>query len=162
MPFQTSKPEIVASRVLRRHGVFFLLLLLPLVSLVSVHVGLLTAFVFTFIVPGLIFHRFFSLKLHEIIVFVPVFSVLASTQLIYYLSRALGYSREIIFASFLVLAIGYGMLKSQKTSAYTFRDFLKTIWLNKALLLIFLLIFAISAVVLYRRCFTEASGLKMI
>ncbi len=155
MPFRTSKPEIVASRVLRRHGVFFLLLLLPLVSLVSVHVGLLTAFVFTFIVPGLIFHRFFSLKLHEIIVFVPVFSVLASTQLIYYLSRALGYSREIIFASFLVLAIGYGMLKSQKTSAYTFRDFLKTIWLNKALLLIFLLIFAISAVVLYRSVWFE-------
>ncbi len=155
MPFQTSKPEIVASMVLRRHGVFFLLLLLPLVSLVSVHVGLLTAFVFTFIVPGLIFHRFFSLKLHEIIVFVPVFSVLASTQLIYYLSRALGYSREIIFASFLVLAIIYGMLKSQKTSAYTFRDFLKTIWLNKALLLIFLLIFAISAVVLYRSVWFE-------
>jgi len=86
MPFQTSKLEgILASRALQEHGLFFLLLVLPLVSFFSVHVGLITALVFTFLVPGLIFHRFFSLKLHEIIVFVPVFSILVSTQLIYYL-----------------------------------------------------------------------------
>jgi len=155
MPFQTHKLEIVASRVLHGHGLFFLLLLLPLVSLVSVHVGLLTAFVFTFLVPGLILHRFFSLKLHEIIVFVPVFSVLVSTQLIYYLSQAFGYSREIIFASFIVLAVVYGLVKSRKTSAYTFRDFLQIVRLNKVLLLIFLMIFVISAVVLYRSVWFE-------
>jgi hypothetical protein len=41
MPFQTSKlQEILTSRVLRKHGLFFLLLLLPLASFVSVHIGL--------------------------------------------------------------------------------------------------------------------------
>ena len=161
MPFQTSKlEEILASGALQKHGLFFLLLLLPLVSFVSVHVGLLTGLFFTFLVPGLIFHRFFSLKLHEIMVFVPVFSVLVSTQLIYYLSLAFGYSREIIFASFLVLAVVYGLVKSRKTSTYSFKDALKLMRLNKALLLIFLLIFIISAVVLYRSVwFENASGI---
>jgi hypothetical protein len=83
MPFQTSKlQEILTSRVLRKHGLFFLLLLLPLASFVSVHIGLLTALVFTFFVPGLIFYRFFRLKIHEILVFVPIFSVLISTGIL--------------------------------------------------------------------------------
>jgi hypothetical protein len=156
MPFQTSKLEgILASRALQEHGLFFLLLVLPLESFFSVHVGLLTALVFTFLVPGLIFHRFFSLKLHEIIVFVPVFSILVSTQLIYYLSLAFGYSREIIFFSFLALAVVYGLVKSRKKSTYSFKDALKMMRLNKALLLIFLLIFIISAVVLYRSVWFE-------
>jgi hypothetical protein len=156
MPFQTSKLEgILASRALQEHGLFFLLLVLPLASFFSVHVGLLTALVFTFLVPGLIFHRFFSLKLHEIIVFIPVFSILVSTQLIYYLSLAFGYSREIIFFSFLALAVVYGLVKSRKKSTYSFKDALKMMRLNKALLLIFLLIFIISAVVLYRSVWFE-------
>ncbi len=156
MPFQTRRLEgILASRALQEHGLLFLLLVLPLVSFFSVHVGLLTALVFTFLVPGLIFHRFFSLKLHEIIVFVPVFSILVSTQLIYYLSLAFGYSREIIFFSFLALAVVYVLVKSRKKSTYSFKDALKMMRLNKALLLIFLLIFIISAVVLYRSVWFE-------
>ncbi len=156
MPFQAKKlQEIRASRALQKHWLFALLLLLPLLSFVSVHIGLLTALVFTFIVPGLIFHRFFSLKLHEILVFIPVFSVLVSTQLIYYLSLTLGYSREIILTSFLVLAIVYGLAKSRKTSTHSFREILKITRLNKVLLLILLLIFLISAVVLYRSVWFE-------
>ena len=156
MPFQTSKlQETLASGALQKNWLLLLLMVLPLVSFVSVHVGLLTALIFTFLVPGLIFHRFFSLKLHEIMVFIPVFSVLVSTQLVYYLSLAFGYSREIIFSSFLVLAVVYGLVNSRKTSAYSFQDFLKTTRLNKALLLIFLLIFVISAVVLYRSIWFE-------
>ena len=150
MPFQTSKlQEILASRALRKHWLFFLLLLLPLASFVSVHIGLLTALVFTFLVPGLVFHRFFKLKLHEILVFVPVFSVLVSTQLVYYLSLVFGYSREVILALFLALAVVYGLVNSRKTSSHSFKDFLKITRFNKALLLIFLLIFIIAAVVLY-------------
>jgi hypothetical protein len=156
MPFQTNKNvDILVSGALQKHSLFFMLLVLPLLSLVSVHVGLLTALVFTFLVPGLIFHRFFTLKLHEILVFVPIFSVLASTQLIYYLSLAFGYSREIIFVSFFVLVIVYGLVNSHKKSAYSFKDVLKIARLNKVLLLIFLLIFVITAVVLYRSVWFE-------
>lgn len=156
MPLQTSKlQEALASRALRRHWLFLVLLLLPLVSFASVHVGLLTALVFTFLVPGLIAFRFFSFKLHEIVVFVPVFSVLVSTQLVYYLSLALGYSREIILASFLVLAVVYGLVNQRKKAAHSFKDFLGITRFNKVLLLVFLLIFVISAVVLYRSVWFE-------
>jgi hypothetical protein len=156
MPFQTSKlQEILTSRGLRKHGLFFLLLLLPLASFVSVHISLLTALVFTFFVPGLIFYRFFSLKLHEILVFVPIFSVLISTQLEYYSSLVLGYSRETIFVSFLALAVIYGLANSRKEAPYSFKDFLKITRLNKTLLLVFLLIFSISLIVLYRSVWFE-------
>ncbi|MBN1244928.1 hypothetical protein JXA31_04985 [Candidatus Bathyarchaeota archaeon] len=156
MPFQTSKlQEILASRALQKHWLFFLLLLLTLASFVSIHMGLLTALVFTFLVPGLIFYRFFKLQFHEILVFVPIFSVLISTQLIYYLSLVLGYSRETILASFLALTIIYGLVNSRKTAPCSFKDFLKITRLNKALLLIFLLIFVIALGVLNRSVWFE-------
>jgi len=156
MPFQTSVLQgILASRALRKHWFFFLLLLLSLVSFVSVHMSLLTAFVFTFFVPGLIFHRFFRLKFCEILVFVPIFSVLVSTQLIYCLSLVLGYSRETILVSFLALAVVYGLVNSRKTTPYFFKDALQITRYHKALLLIFLLIFVISLVVLYRSVWFE-------
>jgi len=156
MPFQASKlQEILASGALRKHWLFALLLLLPLASFVSTHIGLLTAFVFTFLVPGLIFYRFFRLKFHETLVFVPIFSVLVSTQLVYYLSLGLGYSRETILVSFLALTIVYGLANSRKDAPYSFKDFLKITRLNKTLLLIFLLIFLISLVVLYRSVWFE-------
>jgi uncharacterized membrane protein len=156
MPFQTSKlQEVLASRALRRHWLFLVLLLLSLVSFASVHVGLLTALVFTFLVPGLIFYRFFSFKLHEIVVFVPVFSVLVSTQLVYYLSLALGYSRETILVSFLALAVVYGLVNQREKATHSLKDFLEITRLNKALLLVFLLIFVISAVVLFRSVWFE-------
>jgi hypothetical protein len=118
-------------------------------------VGLLTALVFTFLVPGLIFHRFFRLKLHEILVFVPIFSVLVSTQMIYYLSLVFGYSREVIFVSFFVLGVVYGLVNSRKKSTFSFKDILKITRLNKALLVVFLLIFVVTAVVLYRSVWFE-------
>jgi hypothetical protein len=156
MPFQASALQgILASRALRKHWFFFLLLLLPLISFVSIHMGLLTALVFTFLVPGLIFYRFFRLKFHEILVFVPIFSVLVSTQLIHYLSLVLGYSRETILVSFLALAVIYGLANSRKTASYSFKDFLKITRSNKALLLIFLLIFILSLVILYRSVWFE-------
>ena len=156
MPFQGSAvQEILASRALQKHWLFFLLLLLPLASFVSIHMGLLTAFVFTFLVPGLIFYRFFRLKFHEILVFVPVFSVLVSTQLVYYLSLVFGYSRETVLVSFLALAALYGLANLRKTAPYSFKDFLKITRLNKTLLLIFFLIFVIALVVLYQSVWFE-------
>jgi hypothetical protein len=156
MPFQASKlQEILSSKALQKYWLFFLLLLLPLVSFVSVHMALLTAFVFTFFVPGLIFCRFFRLKSYEILVFIPIFSVLISTQLIYYLSLVFGYSRETILFSFLALTVVYGLVNSRKKEVYPFRNFLKVRKFSKTLLLIFFLIFILSLVVLYRSVWFE-------
>lgn len=156
MPFQASKlQEILSLKALGKHWLFFLLLLLPLVSFVSIHVGLLTAFVFTFFVPGMIFCRFFRLKSCEILVFIPIFSVLISTQLIYYLSLVFGYSRETIFVSFLALTLVYGFVASRRPTAYSFKDFFKIGKSNKRLMLMFFLIFLLSLVVLYRSVWFE-------
>jgi hypothetical protein len=138
MPFKTSVPqETMFWGTLRKNWLFLLLLVLPLVSFVSAHASLFTAVVFTFFVPGLIFYRFFRLKSLEILVFVPLFSVLLSTQLIYYLSLVFGYSRETILFSFLALAVVYGLVNSRKKEAYPLRNFLKVRQFSKTLLLIF-------------------------
>lgn len=161
MPFKTSTPqESMFWGTLRGNWLFLLLLGLPLVSFVSPHVSLFTGFAFTFFVPGLIFHRFFRLKTLEIMVFVPVFSVLISTQLVYYLSLAFGYSREIILVSFLILALVYGLVNSHRKAAYPLRDFLNFRRYSKTVLFILLVIFALSLVVLYRSVwFENTSGI---
>jgi len=93
-------------------------------------------------------------------VFVPVFSVLISTQLVYYLSRAFGYSREIILVSFLILALVYGLVNSHRKAAYPLRDFLNFRRYSKTVLLILLAIFALSLVVLCRSVwFENTSGI---
>ena len=161
MSFKTSAPqETVFWGILRENWLFLLLLVLPLASFVSPHIGLFTGFVFTFLVPGLIFYRFFRLKSLEILVFVPVFSVLISTQLVYYLSLAFGYSREIILVSFLALAFVYGLVNSRKKAAYPLSNFFKVSQRSKTVLLILLVIFVLSLVVLYRSVwFENASGI---
>jgi len=156
MPFETDAPqETIFRGTLRKNWLFLLLLVLPLVSFVSTHIGLFTGFIFTFFVPGLIFYRFFKLKSLEILVFVPVFSVLMSTQLIYYLSLAFGYSRETILISFLALAFFYGLVNSRKKAAYPLGDFLKVRQYDKTVLLILLLIFILSLLLLYRSVWFE-------
>jgi hypothetical protein len=161
MPFKTSVPqETMFWGTLRKNWLFLLLLVLPLVSFVSAHASLFTSFVFTFFVPGLISYRFFRLKPLEILVFVPLFSVLLSTQLIYYLSLVFGYSREAILFSFLALVVVYGLVNSRKKEVYPLRNFLKVRKFSKTLLLIFFLIFILSLVVLYRSVWFEtASGI---
>jgi hypothetical protein len=161
MPFKTSTPqESMFWGTLRGNWLFLLLLGLPLASFVSPHVGLFTGFAFTFFVPGLIFHRFFRLKTLEILVFVPVFSVLISTQLVYYLSLAFGYSRKIILVSFLILALVYGLVNLHRKAAYPLRDFLNFRRYSKTVLSVLLAIFALSLVVLYRSVwFENTSGI---
>jgi hypothetical protein len=95
---------------LERYWVPLVLLLLVLVGFAVGYVAVFGALVFTFLVPGLISYRFFRLKSHELWAFVPLFSVLVSVQLIYYLSLAVGYSKETVLGSFLVLTVVYDLV----------------------------------------------------
>lgn len=138
------------SAVLQKYWLAILLLLLALASFASGYIALFTAFVFTFLVPGLIFYRFFSLKSHEVWAFVPVFSVLFSVQLIYYLSLAFGYSRETILFSFLALVAIYTFVVYKKGEPLKPPKFLRLGQIRKTSLLLFAVIFFISLVVLVR------------
>jgi hypothetical protein len=138
------------SAVLQKYWLSILLLLLALASFASGYVALFTALVFTFLVPGLIFYRFFSLKSHEVWAFVPVFSVLFSVQLIYYLSLAFGYSRETILFSFLALTAIYTLVVYKKGEPLKPPKFLRLGQVKKTSLLVFAVIFLVSLVVLGR------------
>jgi uncharacterized membrane protein len=127
------------------------------VAIVSSHVALLTAFIFTFLVPGLIASRFFRLKSYEKIALIPVFSVLVSTQLIYYLSLLCGYSSVTILGSFFALAVVHALVNVKKGQAYNFKSLLKANPFNKSALVIFLLIFTIALAVLCRSVWFENS-----
>ncbi|MGD0643431.1 MAG: hypothetical protein ABSA75_00825 [Candidatus Bathyarchaeia archaeon] len=135
------------SVVLQKYWFSILLLLLALASFASGYVALLAALIFTFLVPGLIFYQFFSLKSHEMWAFVPLFSVLFSVQLIYYLSLALGYSRETILLSFLALTAIYAFVVFKKGELLKPPKFLIK-QIKKTSLLLFPTIFLISLVVL--------------
>jgi len=125
------------------------------VSVVSIHIALLTAFIFTFLVPGLIFSRFFRLKSYEVLAFVPIFSVLVSTQLVYYLSLLFGYSRITILVSFFSLAVVYTLVNLRKEETYHFKNFLSAWQSRKTALALFLLIFILAFVILYRSVWFE-------
>jgi hypothetical protein len=106
--------------------------------------------VFTFLVPGLIAYRSFNLKSHEIWAFVPIFSVLVSVQLIYYLSLAVGYSQHTILVSFLALTAIYALVVYKKGEPIKPLKFLKLKQVKKTSLLVFAVIFLISLAVLYQ------------
>jgi hypothetical protein len=136
--------------ILEKYWVPIVLLLLTAASFVFGYVAVFTALVFTFLVPGLIVYRFFNLKPHEIWAFVPIFSVLVSVQLVYYLSLAFGYSRDIILISFLVLTAIYAVVVYWKGELLNPRKFLKSKQIKKTTLLFFAIIFLISLAVLAR------------
>lgn len=140
--------------VLQKHWFSFLLIFLPLISVISINIALLTAFIFTFLVPGLIFSRFFKLKSYENLAFIPIFSVLASTQLIYYLSLLVGYSKQTILISFCILAAVYALVNLKK-EIYSLKIFLKTKQLNRRTLSIFLFIFTLVLTILYSSVWSE-------
>ena len=93
--------------------------------------------------------RFFNLKSHEIWAFVPIFSVLVSVTLIYYLSLAVGYSRNTILFSFLALTAIYALVVYKKGEPIQLPKFLKLKQIKKTSLLVFAIIFLISLGVLY-------------
>jgi hypothetical protein len=144
------KTNEVYVEVLQKYWLTIAMLLLTGVSFISGHIALFTALIFTLLVPGLIAYRFFSLKTHEIWAFVPVFSVLVSVQLVYYLSLAFGYSRDIIFSSFLALTAVYTLVVYKKGEPFKPQIFLKIKQIKKASILVFSIILLISIAVLSR------------
>lgn len=150
--------KIAVSTALRKHWLPFLLLFLTLISLISTHMALLTGFIFTFLIPGLIFHRFFRLKSYELLVLVPILSVMVSTHLVYYLSILLSYSRETILVSFVILTALYVIVDSRVKDTNHLKNFLKVKEFNLDRLFIFLFIFLISLIVLYRSVWLESQA----
>ncbi len=106
---------------------------------------------FTFLVPGLSLHRFFSLESHEKWAFIPIFSVLFSVELIYFLSLALGYSRNTLIIAFLALTVIYTLVIFKKGPSLAPRQVLPKFGkLNKWVVLLFGAILVISLAVLLR------------
>jgi hypothetical protein len=122
--------------------------ILILASTVSSYLAVAAAIVFTFILPGLIGYRFFNLSSHERWAFVPVFSVLISVQLIYYLSLLVGYSRWSILLAFAILTALYTVVVYKKGEPITPRNLLKIGKINKSNIMLFAVIFLVSLSVL--------------
>ena len=120
--------------------------------------ALFAAFVFTFLVPGLTVLRFFRLKSHEVMAFVPIFSVMTSTFLIYYLSLLFGYSREAILGSFIILTAAYAIVNSPSKEKSHFRDFWKIKDLDRKGLSVFLFVFILSLIVLCKSVWFESES----
>ncbi len=134
-----------------KYWLSFVLLLLVLVSVFSGAVAVLTALFFTFLVPGLIGYRFFPLKKYEIWAFVPVFSILVSVSMVYYVSLAFGYSRATILLCFLALTVAYFLVVYRKGESLKLPGFLRQImYFKKSTLLVFAVIFFVSFGVLYQ------------
>ncbi len=85
------------------------LMLLLLASVMSPWASLGSALIFTLFLPGysIVEYLFSYLHFHEKLLLYILLSVLISTQLIYYLSLAFGYSRHTIYLAFLVLFFLY-------------------------------------------------------
>jgi hypothetical protein len=137
-----------------------ILLVLTACSFFSGVLALATAFVFTFLVPGLTFHRFFHLKKHELWAFIPVFSVLISVTMIYFVSLAAGYSATTILGCFFGLTAVYGFVVYKKGETFTTKKILKIKNLNKINLSVFAAIFVLSLLILYSTVWVQTpSGL---
>jgi hypothetical protein len=132
-----------------------LLLLLTGLSFFSPYLALATAFIFTFLVPGLIFTRFFALKSYEVLAFVPIISVLVTTELTYYLSLLFGYSRETILGCFLLLTAVYVIVISRKKESSALGGFSRIWRFSKTNVAVFAVIFVICLFVLSRSVWLE-------
>ncbi len=121
---------------------------MALVSFASNALAVFSALVFTFLVPGLIGRRFFRLKPHEVWAFVPIFSILVSVQLVYYLSLAVGYSRQTVLITCLILTAVYGFVAFKKGEPIQPAMLAKLRQIKKTNLALFAVIFLLSLVLL--------------
>ena len=144
------KTDIVWTAILERYWLAVMFLLLIVIAFVSRDIAVFTALVFTFLVPGLIAYRFLNLDSHEIWAFVPIFSILVSVQLIYYLSLVMGYSQHSILVGFLALTAIYIVIVYKKVEPIKPQKLLKLKQIKKTSLLVFAVIFLISLAVLYQ------------
>jgi hypothetical protein len=142
--------------VLQKYWLSIVLLLLAAVSFVQSYLAVLAALVFTFMVPGLIAHRFFKLKSHEVWAFVPIFSVLTSVELVYYLSLVFGYSRQTILLSFLALTAMYTAVVYKKGEPIQAPKFFRFKQIKKTSILLFAAIFIIALVVLAKSVWSSS------
>ena len=134
-----------------KYWISIVLLLLVLASVFSAIIAVLTALFFTFLVPGLIGYRFFPLKKYEIWAFIPVFSILVSVSMVYYVSLAFGYSRDTILLCFLALTAAYFLVVYSKGESLKLPGFLRQIGhFKKSTILVFAVIFLVSFGVLYQ------------
>jgi len=124
---------------------------LALAGFASTYIALLAAFVFTFIVPGLCFYRFFSFDDHEKWAFIPIFSVLFSVQFVYVLSLLSGYSRNTILICFLALTTIYTLVIYKKGQDFQPQQLLQKFGkIKKTSILLFTVILLVSLGVLLR------------
>jgi hypothetical protein len=142
------KTDIVWTAILERYWLAVMFLLLIVIAFVSRDIAVFTALVFTFLVPGLIAYRFLNLDSHEIWAFVPIFSILVSVQLIYYLSLVMGYSQHSILVGFLALTAIYIVIVYKKGEPIKPQKLLKLKQIKKTSLLVFAVIFLLSLAVL--------------
>ena len=142
--------------LVNKYWLSIVLLFLILASFISSAVAVLTALVFTFLVPGLIGYRFFHLKAHETWAFIPIFSILVSVSMVYYVSLAFGYSRDTILSCFLALTAVYALVVYRKGESLKFPSFLGQLGnFRKSNLLVFAIIFFVSLGVLYQSVWHE-------
>ncbi|MDI9578893.1 MAG: hypothetical protein QM398_12265 [Thermoproteota archaeon] len=124
---------------------------MTLAGFASTYIALLAAFVFTFIVPGLCFYRFFSLDDHEKWAFIPIFSVLFSVQFVYVLSLLSGYSRNTILICFLALTTIYTLVIYKKGQDFQPQQLLQKFGkIKKTSIMLFTVILLVSLGVLLR------------
>ena len=135
---------------MQKYWFSILLLVLVATSFPFVYIALPSAFIFTFIVPGLIFCKFFKLERHELWALVPVLSVLVSTEFVYYFSLLIGYSRETILLCFLALTAIYTLITYWKGAPLPLRSLPKISHVNKTSLLVLSFIFLLSLAILGR------------
>jgi hypothetical protein len=147
----TAPQNTTGQAILEKYWISIALFILAAVSFASTYVGLFAAFVFTFIVPGLSFYRFFNLKDHEVWAFVPIVSILVSVEFIYAVSLALGYSRNTILVCFLALAAIYTLVVFKKGQEFQPKQALHKLGkVKKTTILLFLVILFISLGVLLK------------
>jgi len=153
----------VNTDTLQKYWISIVLFAVAAASFVSGIAALAAAFIFTFIVPGLAFYRFFPLQNYERWAFIPLFSVMLSVELIYWVSLAVGYSTTTIFVCFLVLAAIYTVVVYKKGEEFKPPQLKEAIGrINKPAALLFIVILLISLVVLLRTVwYTTADGIVL-
>lgn len=136
--------------VLEKYWLTIVLLFLIVVSMLSSYFAVVAALVFTFLIPGIIAYRFFPLKKHEVWAFIPLFSVIVSVTLVYYLSLIAGYSPQTVLLSFLVITAFYAFVVYKKGEPLKPQSIQKIKHIKKTSLLLFTIIFLVSSAVLFR------------
>lgn len=151
------------SALLQKYWISIVLFVLAAVSFASGVVALAAAFIFTFIVPGLAFYRFFPLQNYERWAFIPLFSVLVSVELVYWAALAVGYSTTTILGCFIALAAIYTLVVFRKGQEFKPQQLKAAIGrINKPAAVLFAAIFVISLAVLLRTVwYTTSDGIVL-